>query len=196
MVVVKPLAKLINVPGIQDFAHHAQELILALKAPGVNNMSAEGIIAQVVEIAAIVGGAMEQLSSTDADNAKACLEKLYPFTEYLKRVKTEIYQYQRLPHASKFALQSDIAALLARHDSELRFRTIVLCLDKNLMTDQALAHAQRKIAYLQAQVKLVGLNSTNWQQATGEDVAVLKSQVTELRAQLNRVYMICAILFF
>ncbi|KAF8605677.1 hypothetical protein BDV93DRAFT_543298 [Ceratobasidium sp. AG-I] len=176
MLVVKPLANFIGIPGIQDFVHHAQELIVALKpwalqTPEVNDMSAVGIITEVGKIAAIVGSAMDQLSGTDA--AAACVKKLRLFTEYLEQVKTEIDQYQRLPYASKVALHGNMAALLAHHESELRLRTILLCLDSGLDTNHTLALAQRAIMQLQAQV-------TSLRVATGADMAVLKAQVAEL----------------
>lgn len=34
--VIKPLARFIGVPGIQDFVHNAQELIVALKVSDVH----------------------------------------------------------------------------------------------------------------------------------------------------------------
>lgn len=38
ILLVKPLVKFVNVPGIQDFVHHAQELIVALKVSEVDSM--------------------------------------------------------------------------------------------------------------------------------------------------------------
>lgn len=51
-----------------------------LQAPGLNDASAAAIVSQIVDIAAMVGDAMEQLNSMDDAVATAYLERLRPFT--------------------------------------------------------------------------------------------------------------------
>lgn len=46
---------------------------------------------------------------------------------YLGQMKAEIDHFQQLPHTTKLALHDSVAARLDHHYSELRFRTILLC---------------------------------------------------------------------
>lgn len=47
----------------------------------MNDANAEAIVLQIVEIATMVGGAMERLNAMDDIVATSYLEKLRPFTE-------------------------------------------------------------------------------------------------------------------
>ncbi|KAF8609872.1 hypothetical protein BDV93DRAFT_982 [Ceratobasidium sp. AG-I] len=195
--VVEPLTKFAGVPGVQDFVKTARELVAALKprvlqTPGVNDASAAGIVSQIVEIASVVGDAMEQLDAMDDAVARAYLEKLRPFTEYLKETKAEISQQQQRPYTTKLALQRDMAELLARREDELRRRTVLLCLEKILLVDQTVAQTHHTLVQIRAQLVAfqahaasTALYSTNCHKEIRGDMAMLKAEMTTLRTQLD-----------
>ncbi|KAF8605490.1 hypothetical protein BDV93DRAFT_543533 [Ceratobasidium sp. AG-I] len=180
-IVVKSLNKFIGVPGIQDFVESAQELAVALKAPGVNDTNAEAFVSQIVDTAKMVGDAMGQLETMGDDVATAYLEKLQPFTEYLERTKAEIDHHQRRSYINKIALHSDMAELLRQREAELRYRTLLLCLEKSLLMDQTAAQTHQTIVQIRAQL----VNSANCHQATREEVTILKAEIAQLRIMLD-----------
>jgi hypothetical protein len=99
--VVKPLAKFVNVPAVQDFAHAAQELVIALKvstigcflvagadvdqpraiqAPGVNDDVARAILTRIEKLVALIVNAIETMDLMDTIDTRVQLEKLRSFT--------------------------------------------------------------------------------------------------------------------
>ncbi|KAF8605684.1 hypothetical protein BDV93DRAFT_605154 [Ceratobasidium sp. AG-I] len=196
--VVKPLAKYIGAPGVQDFVHSAQELVVALKprilqAPGVNDTHAMAIVSQIVGITRIIGGAMEQLEAMDVAVATAYLEKLRPFTEYLEETKTEINHHQQRPYSIKLALHIDMAERLMRLEGKLRDRTLLLCLEKSLLMDQTAVQMHHTIALMQAQFatfqgqsKVAAIDSANEHR---ESMAMLKAGMVALVAEIAELRM-------
>ncbi|KAF8605905.1 hypothetical protein BDV93DRAFT_604912 [Ceratobasidium sp. AG-I] len=202
--VAKPLANLIGVPGIQDFVHNAQGLMVALKprvlqAPSVNDTRAEAIISQIVNIARMVGDAMEQLNSINNTVTMAYLEKLLPFTEYLERMKAEIEHYQQRAYTTKFALQKDMAERLMQLENEIQNHMSLICLDTILLvgqttaqTHQAIVQLRVQLVALQVKTDVTALGSVHGQQDIKDDVAMLKTamamqemKMAELRTRLN-----------
>ncbi|KAF8593018.1 hypothetical protein BDV93DRAFT_567018 [Ceratobasidium sp. AG-I] len=200
--IIEPLTRFAGVPGVHEFVKTAGELIVALKpralqAPGVYDASAAAIVLQIVEIEKVVGDAMEQLNAMDDTVATTYLEKLHPFTEFLKETKAEIDQQQQRSQATKIALHRDMAGLLIRRENELRYRTLLLC-SRNLQletmsvvgqtvaqTHQTLVRLEAQFTTCQAQTAISALGSANGHQETQEDIIILKAEFGAPKSQFG-----------